>query len=137
MIGATLIAGLGMMTWLDRHDNDPPADELVVRSGGVPNSPESSAFPATVHDHPESISQHVAATEQTQTQTDSAIGFKLYANIRAEAPVFHFDDQLGVMVPIGWVRFPDRVPVDLGPLSQDEVKTFETILRDEPPQYYF
>lgn len=68
---------------------------------------------------------------------DSGIGFKLYADVRSEVPVFQFDHQLGQMVPVGWLRTTETVPVAVERFSPQQVRTFKTILNEETTDLFY
>lgn len=55
----------------------------------------------------------------------------LYANVQSIEPVFEFDTQLKKMVPVGWVQVSDSVPVELDRFSNEEIQTFQTVLKGE------
>lgn len=137
LIVATIASVVAIGAWRSRHLSNSPVHNLATRSNDPAIFAAHSSPSGTVASVSESVATQTTSIDQTIETNAAPTGFKLYANLRSEAPVFQFDDQRGVMVPIGWVRSTDQVPVDLGPLSQDELKTFETILRDEPPQYFF
>ena len=88
--------------------------------------------------------EQIAVQTQTEPQptedlqpTPKSNGFTLYADIRMDAPVFQYDDRHDAMVPVGWVRSTDRIPVDLEAFSKDQIETFKVLLREEPPKEFF
>ncbi len=80
---------------------------------------------------------HVTPGTQVSPDVASDGGFTLLADVHLDTPVFQYDDRRDAMVPIGWIRSSDTVPVDLKSFSRDQIETFQTILRHETTNDYF
>lgn len=124
-----LCVGIGAGVWFRSQDRNLAPNEIA-------GHPRISPRDASV-DLANDFSNERLTGKDLHNAPPDLSSFTFYANIRSDAPVFEFDKQRGVMVPIGWVRSTDTVPVDLGPLSSDEIETFRTFLHDEPQKHFF
>ena len=62
--------------------------------------------------------------------------FRVFAEINTKLPVFAFDEAQNGLVPVGWVQASDVMPVELGPLSNEQVDMFQSVLHNDPqPQF--
>lgn len=55
----------------------------------------------------------------------------LFADVRTQDPVFQFDPERQAMVPVGWLRSNNRVPVQLDAFTDEQIQTLQTVLHGD------
>lgn len=76
------------------------------------------------------------ATIAENDSTSEAMPFRVFAEVNTRLPVFVFDEAKDAMVPVGWAHASDLMPVELGPLSNEQMDYFESVLHQNPDSHF-
>lgn len=132
-LGGGIVAVITVAVWISSPQTTPR-----------PTNPEQlrlqKTLPQTAFQQTESPNERVAPSGSSAALSVASTAppsqpthhnLKLYAKIRAETPVFTWDEERGAMVPVGWVRSTDRVPVELETFSQEQIQSLESVLHTQ------
>ncbi|MEL6108951.1 MAG: hypothetical protein AAFU85_23325 [Planctomycetota bacterium] len=74
---------------------------------------------------------HSDAPSTGDDSKNEAVPFRFFAEVNTRLPVFVFDEAKDAMVPVGWADSSDVMPVDLGPLSNEQMDYFQSVLHQD------
>ena len=74
---------------------------------------------------------NVTPQPQVDRHRGPSNAFSVYATVRSHHPVFQFDEDGETLVPVGWLRRFQEVPIDPDSFAPDEMEIFQAILNRE------
>lgn len=137
-LGGGIVAVITVAVWISSPQTTPrPTNPEQLR---LQTMLPQTTVPQTAFQQTESPNERVAPSGSSAALSVASTAppsqpthhnLKLYAKIRAETPVFTWDEERGAMVPVGWVRSTDRVPVELETFSQEQIQSLESVLHTQ------